>query len=508
MVHILIDSAGNDIRPKSAGQTATAAYLFVMLLGLPLAVHDGYFDVTETKHLFFLGASLLYVLITLLLCLFRRAVLPFRPVVPLRIADIGMGLFTLAFLISGLLSRDAGAWLGQSGRYQGVVTILLYALTYFCVSRNFAWTRLNSAGLLLGFGLACLLALLNDFGLDPLGIVQRLSEEQRWQFVSTLGNTNFYSAWLGTMLPVLLTLWCFIEKRGWRIATGLALFTGFCGMLPTGSESFMLALLTALWLLPLFLFQKPRAMRRYLAALLAMALTLALLRVLLVFLPHVQYLSFSMRMLTHPAVLAAIVLLCGALLLLTRKVKAPLRGRRCYLAVSLALLALFVVFLILRNTVLSSLSFGSADRFLRLDENWGTDRGRIWAYCLRAFSEFRPLAKLFGGGPGCLLNYDLMHPLFPDAYLDSAHNEYLQYLLVSGVVGLCGYLALLGGTAAAVLRRAGRSPLALAFMLGALAYAAQAFVNIAQPVSTPYLFLLLGMAAGCVAATERTRMQR
>ena len=35
-------------------------YLSVMLVGLPLVVHDGYFDITETKTLWFVVFSIVY----------------------------------------------------------------------------------------------------------------------------------------------------------------------------------------------------------------------------------------------------------------------------------------------------------------------------------------------------------------------------------------------------------------------------------------------------------------
>lgn len=498
MIHIFSDSDIGDSRPVSPGQYVTAIYLFVVFLGLPLVIHRGYFDITEAKYVFFLLVSGAYVFLTLLLFFIgRRAVLPFAPNKALRVPDIGMGLFLLAFVVGSLLSGEPGALLGLGARYQGVLTALCYALVYACVSRNFYFPKLSFLGLIIGFSLACVLAVLNDFGLDPLHMVRALPEEQRWQFVSTIGNTNFYSAYLGTLLPVLLTGWCFAKRRFYQISCGLALLCGFAGMLPSASESFMLALLTGLWLLPLLLMQYPRALRRLFMALIAMAVTLAGLRLIRLFVPTLHFLSFSLRALTHPATLLLLGLASGCLLLLLAKREAPINGRRVYLLVSLGLVALGIGFIVLRNTVFAAQSFGRLDRFIRLNEDWGTDRGRIWVYCLDAFRSFSPLEMIFGKGPCFLALYDIQHPLFADAILDTAHNEYLQYLLTIGIAGLLGYCALLVGTVSAAYKHAKESPLALALIVGIFAYAAQAIVNIAQPASTPILFLLLGMAAGC-----------
>ncbi|MDO4571974.1 MAG: O-antigen ligase family protein, partial [Clostridia bacterium] len=327
-------------------------------------------------------------------------------------------------------------------------------------------------------------------GLDPA---------RRWQFVSTLGNTNFYSAYLAALLPVMLGFFCFAETRLWRLVFGAGLLAGFVGMLPAGSESFMLGLLLALWLLPPLLLAHPQALRRYFAALLLLALALAFMKLLLYCFAATQLVSFFLRLMLHPAVIAALAAIGAAGYLALSRRRAPLRGQRAYWLLSLALLLLLLILLALRNTVFQPLSLGRLDRFIRFDGNWGTDRGRIWRYCLELYEAFPPLQKLFGGGPGCLLAYDMQHPLFPDALLDTAHNEYLQLLLVSGAAGLAGYLGWLSGAAAAALRPAGRSPLALCLTAGALAYAAQAVVSIAQPAATPLAFLLFSMAAGCAA---------
>ena len=488
---------------ETAGQAVTDAYLFLVFLCLPLVVHQGYYDITETKFLFFLGVGALYVLSILFLWFCgRRAAFPFRPVKALMAADIGMGAFAAAYIASSLYSGGLGPWLGIGARYQGGMTALCYALVYACVSRNFRISKLGITGLVTGFSLCCLLALVNDFGVDPLGMMRALPVDQRWQFVSTLGNTNFYSAYAGSLLPVALLFWCLAETRFYRILSGAAMLCGFCGLLPTASESGMLALLAALWLSPLFLMERPRALRRFLTALLAMLAVLGGLRLLYQYLPHVYYLSFSLNSLTRPAPLATLALLCLCLLLALRKREAPLRCQKAYIGVSLALAALGILALTVINTAFAARSFGWLDRFIKLNENWGTDRGRIWTYCIRAYGAFPLFQKLIGAGPGFLMQYDSLHPLFPDAILDSAHNEYLNYLLAVGIVGFAGYLCWITGVIKAAFARRGGAPLALAFGMGALAYAVQAIVNIAQPISTPFLFLLLAMAAGCATIPQ------
>ena len=107
------------------------------------------------------------------------------------------------------------------------------------------------------------------------------------------------------------------------------------------------------------------------------------------------------------------------------------------------------------------------------------------------FREASLPQKLIGGGAGALADWDRAHRLFTDAVTDSAHNEYLQYLLTGGVLGLGAYLGLLVLALRAVLKKPGPTRTALA--LGCAAYAVQAAVNIAQPFTTPLFLALLAL---------------
>jgi len=75
---------------------------------------------------------------------------------------------------------------------------------------------------------------------------------------------------------------------------------------------------------------------------------------------------------------------------------------------------------------------------------------------------------------------------------DSAHNEYLHYLLTGGVFGLGAYLGLLVLAVRTALKKP--SPMRTALALGCASYAVQAVVNIAQPFTTPLFFALLALS--------------
>jgi len=80
---------------------------------------------------------------------------------------------------------------------------------------------------------------------------------------------------------------------------------------------------------------------------------------------------------------------------------------------------------------------------------------------------------------------------------DNAHNEYLQYLVTIGALGLITYVVFLvaAGWRMAVRRNGNRYIVGCLFAV--MCYGAQALVNLSLPIATPIMWLLLsaGMAA-------------
>ena len=83
---------------------------------------------------------------------------------------------------------------------------------------------------------------------------------------------------------------------------------------------------------------------------------------------------------------------------------------------------------------------------------------------------------------------------------DSAHNEYLQYFITIGVVGLVAYLSLLFTGIKEMIRASSKNPILLAISFSIICYGAQAVVNISVPIVAPIMLTLL--MVGVVAARE------
>ncbi len=76
---------------------------------------------------------------------------------------------------------------------------------------------------------------------------------------------------------------------------------------------------------------------------------------------------------------------------------------------------------------------------------------------------------------------------------DSAHNEYLQYLVTVGPVGLLAYLGFFAAALKIMLQKKPVGQWGLTISLGIGCYLAQAFVTINLPIVTPIMWMLLSM---------------
>ena len=126
----------------------------------------------------------------------------------------------------------------------------------------------------------------------------------------------------------------------------------------------------------------------------------------------------------------------------------------------------------------------------------GNHRGYIWRIAIEIYGKFPFMHKLFGYGPdtfGIITvhgYYDDMISRYNEKF-DSAHNEYLQYLITIGIVGLFSYLFLLVSSIIEMIKTSKREASVMSIVYAVSCYAAQAVVNIGVPIVFPVMFTLL-----------------
>ena len=564
------------------------AFAAGMALLHPLIFDDFFFNINRFKFGVFAVSAYAGLIVFLLLCAARRRALAgeIRQPFSLSAADWGMGAFAVLAAASTILSDDAfSALTGDEGRLCGLVFILALAAMHVIVSRAQNADAWAAGGLLISGSLCALLGVLNFFKIDPFGFYPRLNQKSVDGFISTIGNVDFFSAFLCLFLPAAVAAF----MRGGRWVRRLSVFPILLGtgaVIAARADGALIALasaiLTALCLgaLPLPAPSEsrqrsdsaaprleanlaesapcseendvPSRFRRTLSSLAAslhgkatgadeekklhpqreararMCLALACLMAGLFLVGAATRLwpdaTLSLkdhacaRLAAHPLLFAALSLLLAAAaygLLHTRREKPVFPAPRTFL---LTLLACAIVALAAAAALFLFYTYVDTDtkltgmlKLFRFRDKWGTNRGGVWVRCMKLFAQSDWRVKLFGFGP------DLLKKPLADAYgaeiaaycnlsFNNAHNEYIQYLLTHGALGLTAYLTFAVGACASLFRRARKSAAAAGLLAGALAYLLHAAVNVNQPITTPLLFLFL--SASVSAPTEPAPAQK
>lgn len=171
-------------------------------------------------------------------------------------------------------------------------------------------------------------------------------------------------------------------------------------------------------------------------------------------------------------------------------------ARRSWLALVVLAVVAVIAVLIDANTGKHPEIWGAYRNVLVFSDSWGTGRGLNWRFAWEYFTrDASLLKKLIGYGPDTyyIITMDrYKHEMIQAGYgyFDAAHNEYIDYLLTIGILGIIAYIGIFV-TGLRQMFKKPKSGYAIACGIAMLAYTVQAIVNISVPIVTPVLMLLL-----------------
>jgi len=148
--------------------------------------------------------------------------------------------------------------------------------------------------------------------------------------------------------------------------------------------------------------------------------------------------------------------------------------------------------------------------FLYLDDSWGNMRGGIWRCGVQLLKDIPFFYRFFGVGCDCLSDYAysyenmrrMLNALLGNNYLTNVHNEFFTMLINEGVFGAIAYAGLLISHIRIALIKSKEDALGLSAALVICAYIAIGMVGFMHLLSTPFLFLIMGMTAGLNAKSS------
>lgn len=512
--------------------SGTITVFLVILAGLfPLVYHKSYLDILETKYKFWcvaVGGMVVVVavlgLVLLVIdwnefkgahtaALFSRLKLESWKKT-FHLADAAAILFLISALISTILSeyRHEAFW-GNKGRYSGLFLIAIYVIFYFVVSRLWK-VRGWLLEVFLASGMAmCMLGITDYFQLDILKLHSVIKSEQSAIFTSTIGNINTYTAYVALVMGVAVGMFAGSQNRVRTVWYGFCMVTSFFAIVMGCSDNAYLALGAMFLFLPFIMLRNRKGIVRYLVILASFVTVIRCIAFLnqayagsVIGLDSLFGILANIRGLTF---MAGALWLAAAILYFIWKKSGKMDADIGDWPVRLWVIALGILFVaglfVLYDTNVAGNAgrYGSLGGYLVFNDHWGTNRGYIWRKSLEVYRDFPLAKKLFGYGPDTfgILSQKLFGEEMAQVtgqIFDTAHNEYIQFLLTIGFLGTASYVTFLVASCWRMVKILDKNPCVLACLLAVLCYCFQATVNLNLPVVTPAMWLLLsvGVASG------------
>ena len=354
--------------------------------------------------------------------------------------------FLALIIISTIFSINVPkAILGEENRYEGLLSFIVYFLTYYCAKYYFSYNKYLIKFAIATVSISSIIGILQYYNLFPLYYIFNVPFVPSFAS-ATFGNRNFFGSFLSMIVPFFIALYIIKGKKVYFIISLLSFF----GILVSMTRSAWVGLVAAIILGIIYIVK-----------------------------------NFNREILKRTINLTISCLIIFVFVLMPPK---------------------FITDLIEKNANLNSIMgrfdlisedlgklFGDATE--QEKGNAGAGRIRIWILTLKSISQ----TPLLGTGPDTLKDA-LVHNVTIDVInnfkenhtvIDKAHNEYLQIAATIGIPALIIYLAFVAQILAKQKDLFKNSTIFI-FIVAIISYLVQAFFNISTIGVAPIFWLLLG----------------
>lgn len=482
---------------------------------VPLYMKNGYYEIGQCKYDMYwgitvVGLPLLLIFAVIYFILQRKQMSVKEMGKKISVMDIAVLCYLVCVLVSFCLSEyKQEAWTGYPGWNMGLYAQLTFVFLYFFVSRL---ARDYKAILTIMLGasvIVILLAVLNRFVIDPLGVYEGIPEFYRVQFLSTLGQTSWYSSFLCIALPIGIYAFWKSERRSSLIVTGVYILLGFMSLVTQNSDSAYFAFLGMMLVFLWFSLDEGEKTKKFLAILFLFGFSAKIVKGISLFadasvIVQLDKLSLFLINGIFPWILMVLCTLgIGAITFLEKKKSYPAKAMKIlrnmiFICCGVGILAA-VTLLVLSVKREGNVPWASIP-YLVWSEHWGNARGFTWQFTWKMFREMNLADKLFGVGPESYPYYtyefykDVVDLKWGGSVLTNAHNEWLNAVINYGIVGGVSYFAIFLTGIVSSIKKAAGSPEMVMVIACVVAYVSHNFFCYQQVLCTPFIMIILGIA--------------
>ncbi len=466
--------------------------LWWMMIVVPLYVENRYFNILQAKgHAFDAGCIAGAILIAFSV-LGNKYVTKLKPKASL--TDAGIVIMACAAIISCFLcgSFKAAFW-GEQGWCVGGFAFLMGAFIYMYLSKSFYMSQNFWLPVIAVNAFIFVVGIMHSVGTDVLGIHKNIDPSQFYQYISTIGNVNWFSGYLCLLIPMFACFYIGAKGIASQIIYILILALGELNMVLSGSDSLLLGLgVCAFFALP-HMFRTKSSAARFSVLVVIYGLASMLVSLHPAFAEKSAMIDgLSAFFLKQPVYIGLMAIgIIGILVFSLMNESAAKKLCKVIIIAGEIALAAAVIYFVYKTVV----SFGV---------RWGSYRGSIWKKAVEVFAGLGPINKIFGVGPEMLGQYFKDMPVGFTRRVLAAHSEPLQILLSMGIAGLAGWIIMWAGIIKRFFTgRLWKTPV-MAFFLPLMAYLGQSLVN--TPMATNFGIMIV-MVSLFVYNSERIKIK-
>ncbi len=486
---------------------------------------DAYFNITMTRYKFISTATYAFIVLFVIAVVIEKMIeyalldeiISVNRVVDKKHFWKRPDFWAVAFMVSNIfayiVSIDKSASMtGYNGRYMGCLTYIFLCVMFIFISYRLKPDMFIISVLGMTSAFAYIVAIFQHAGIDFMLYKDKIAKSNYHIFTSTFGNINVFASFICISMPVFIAIYIFDKKNIRKLFMAVLIILGGMSIIISNSDSVYFGVGAALCVIFLLSFYNSKT-----KAFFETLIMLATGNILVVIMRNLFECEYDKKrggvaeMLDEPKI--AIGLLVGAcllyaiVLLLDKKFGHKLENinrKKIIIYMVVFVVLLFIIFIV--AGILLKISM------FEFNYEWGTYRGFIWTKCVEIYNEAPFVNKVFGYGNETLRMlthahcYEEMIEVTGKSY-DNAHNELLQYLVTTGIVGVVSYVGMFVSAVAYMIKNANKEPIVFACVASACGYFVQGLININQPITTPLFFVIMAVGVGCARYKERLSLQ-
>lgn len=537
--------SGNTQHFSRITSTLMTIYVLFYLCVFPLATHDKYFDILDFRFKLYWIPTLIYGILFLVLGILyllsdkhsNDGALTAKlkenlkwNVLKTKLTKTDICFIALIFIMTlSVIFADyqyEALW-GNLGRWNGLVLWLMFFIAYWLVTRFYHFRKWHLYAYLLAACLPEIWGMTDFFLLDLFHFHDNTEPQYIYTFVSSVGNINTYTNMVAMHLGATAALFVLAKSKWETIHCYIVLVISSFAIVMGISDNGLLAAASVFAFLPFVTWKDTKFIARYFIALSSFATSVAVTAQLTIGRATMADCDGGSVLVTlgkTKPFLVLVVLLWAFTFIMVyffRTKKALQENQIAKHARTIWTLLVILGVVVTLGIIIDANSGNHADiwapyqNILMFSDSWGTGRGLNWRLACDYFvNDASLLKKLIGYGPDTyyIITMDRFKKLMQAAgygYFDSAHNEYIEYITTIGILGTLTYLGILAIGLQQMFKKP-KNRFAIACGFAVLAYAVQAVVNIAIPITTPILMMLLymGISIAKESADGKTEIEK